>query len=122
MRTLGSLDETRKRRIARQTLEIYAPIANRLGMRELAQSLEDLSLLNLYPKRYDAIAKKIKASKRGRKPVVNEVCKLIQQKLEMNGLQVKIYGREKNIFNIYRKMQQKKLSLKDVQDINAINI
>lgn len=122
MHTLDSLDDIRRRRIAKQTLEIYAPIANRLGMRELSQKLEDLSLLNLYPKRYDAIAKKVKASKRGRKPVVNEVCKAIQEKLEMSGLKVEVYGREKNIFNIYRKMQQKKLLLKDVKDINAIRI
>jgi RelA/SpoT family (p)ppGpp synthetase len=122
MRTLESLDEERKRRIARQTLEIYAPIANRLGMRELAQKLEDLSLVYLYPKRYDAIAKKIKASKRGRKNVVSEVCKKIQEKLELNGIDAQVYGREKNIFNVYRKMQQKKLLLRDVQDINAIRI
>ncbi len=122
MHTLDSLDDVRKRRIARQTLEIYAPIANRLGMRELSQKLEDLSLLNLYPKRYSAIAKKVKASKRGRKPVVNEACKNIQDKLAQNGLKVEVYGREKNIFNIYRKMQQKKLSLKEVKDINAIRI
>ncbi len=122
MRTLDSLDNDRKRRIARQTLEIYAPIANRLGMRELAQNLEDLSLLNLYPKRYNAIAKKVKASKRGRKSIVEEVCKNIQEKLEKGGLKVEVSGREKNIFNIYRKMLRKKLLLKDVQDINAIRV
>jgi RelA/SpoT family (p)ppGpp synthetase len=122
MHTLESLDDIRKRRIARQTLEIYAPMANRLGMRELGQKLEDLSLQNLYPKRYAAIEKKVKASKRGRKPVVNEVCKIIREKLELTGLKAEVYGREKNIFNIYRKMQQKKLLLKDVKDINAIRI
>ena len=122
MHTLASLDNTRKRRIARQTLEIYAPMANRLGMRELAQKLEDLSLFNLYPKRFNAIEKKIRASKRGRKSVVNEVCKNIRKKLEMNDLVAEVYGREKNIYSIYRKMQQKRLSLKDVQDINAIRV
>ena len=122
MGTLESLDESRKRRIARQTLEIYAPIANRLGMRELGQKLEDLCLLNLYPKRYNAISKKIKSIKRGRKSVINEVCDSLREKLKMNGLDAEVYGREKNIYNIYRKMQQKKLMLKDVQDINAIRV
>lgn len=122
MRTLDSLDEIRKRRIARQTLEIYAPIANRLGMRELSQKLEDLSLLNLYPKRYLAIEKKVKASKRGRKPIINEACKNIQTKLTLNGLTAEVHGREKNIYNIYRKMQQKKLLLREVKDINAIRV
>ena len=122
MRTLESLDEERKRRIAKQTLEIYAPMANRLGMRELAQKLEDLSLKNLYPKRYDAIEKRIKAAKRGRKSIINEVCKNIRNKLELNGLEAEVYGREKNVFNIYRKMQRKKLQLKDIKDINAIRV
>ena len=122
MHTLEPLNAERRRRISKQTLEIYAPMANRLGMRELAQKLEDLSLLNLYPKRYDAIEKKIKASRRGRKSVVSEVCKNIQDKLEKNDLVVEVYGREKNVYNIYRKMQQKKLLLKDVKDINAIRV
>ena len=122
MHTLESLDDDRKRRIARQTLEIYAPMANRLGMRELAQKLEDLSLLNLYPKRYNAIEKRIRASKRGRKPVISEVCKNISEKLAANGLKAEVYGREKNVYNIYRKMQRKKLVLKDVKDINAIRV
>ncbi len=122
MHTLESLDNARKRRIARQTLEIYAPMANRLGMRELAQKLEDLSLFNLYPKRFNAIEKKIRLSKRGRKSVVTEVCKNIQKKLDMNSLVAEVYGREKNIYSVYHKMQQKRLSLKDVQDIHAIRV
>ena len=122
MHTLESLDEDRKRRIARQTLEIYAPMANRLGMRELAQKLEDMSLINLYPKRYNAIEKRIKASKRGRKPVINEVCKNIDEKLKQNGLNAEVVGREKNVYNIYRKMQRKRLTLKEVKDINAIRV
>ncbi len=122
MRTLESLDDIRKHRIARQTLEIYAPIANRLGMRELCQDLEDLALLNLYPTRYRAIAKAVAASKRGRKPIVSQACEHIQNKLQLSGLTAEVYGRGKNIYNIYRKMQRKKLALRDVKDINAIRI
>ncbi len=122
MSTLESLDQPRRRRIARQTLDIYAPMANRLGMRELVQKLEDLSLKNLYPKRYDAIEKRIKTSKRGRKPVVDEVCRNIEEKLKLSGISAEVNGREKNVFNIYRKMQRKKLMLRDVKDINAIRV
>ena len=122
MRTLGSLKEDKKRRIARQTLELYAPIANRLGMRELAQRLEDLSLQGLYPKRYNAISKKLSTKKRGRKSVINELCSKIQLELERVDIKAEVYGREKNIYSIYRKMQQKKLLLRDVQDINAIRV
>ncbi len=122
MRTLGPLREEKKRRVARQTLEIYAPIANRLGMRDLAQTLEDLSLRNLYPKRYNAISKKLGSKKRGRKSVVNELCGKVRQELQRVGIGAQVYGREKDIYSIYRKMQQKKLLLRDVQDINAIRI
>ncbi len=122
MRTLGALNEDKKRRVARQTLEIYAPIANRLGMRELAQKLENLSLQNLYPKRYQAIAKKLGGKKRGRTSVLNELCDKIQLQLQRVGIDARVYGREKDIYSIYHKMQQKRLSLRDVHDINAIRV
>ncbi len=122
MRTLESLREEKKRRVARQTLEIYAPIANRLGMRNLAQKLEDLSLRNLYPKRYNAIAKKINSKKRGRKSVVKETCAQIQQALERAGIAATVSSREKEIYSVYRKMRQKKLLLREIQDINAIRV
>lgn len=122
MRTLGSLKESKKRRVARQTLEIYAPIANRLGMRDLAQKLEDLGLSSLYPKRYNAISKKLSGKKRGRKSVVGELCAKTQAELTRAGIDAQVSGREKDIYSIYRKMQQKKLLLRDVQDINAIRI
>ena len=122
MRTIASLREEKKRRVARQTLEIYAPIANRLGMRDLATMLEDLSLRNLYPKRYDAIAKKLGSRKRGRKSVVKEVCAKIGGELQRLKIDAQVYGREKDIYSVYRKMRQKKLLLRDVQDINAIRV
>ena len=122
MRTLGPLKEEKRRRIARQTLEIYAPIANRLGMRDLAQKLEDLGLSNLYPKRYNAISKKLGGKKRGRKSVVGELCIKTRAELKRAGIDAEVSGREKDIYSIYRKMQQKKLLLREVQDINAIRI
>lgn len=122
MRTLESLREEKRRRVAKQTLEIYAPIANRLGMRDLAQSLEELSLRELYPKRYDAIVKKLDGKKRGRKPVVKQTCEQLRAELQRAGIAAQVDGREKDIYSIYRKMKQKKLALRDVQDINAIRV
>ena len=122
MHTLQSLRAEKRRRVARQTLDIYAPIANRLGMRDLAQKLEDLSLQNLYPKRYNAIAKKLNSKKRGHKSVVKEACDGIQRELERAGITARVSGREKDIYSIYRKMRQKKLLLRDVRDINAIRV
>lgn len=122
MRTLDALRAEKKRRVAKQTLEIYAPIANRLGMRDLAQKLENLSLQNLYPKRYDAIARKLRESKRGRKPVIDELCETISRGLQRIDIKAEVAGREKDIYSIYRKMQQKKLTLREVHDINAIRV
>lgn len=122
MRTLGHVNAEKRRRVARQTLELYAPIANRLGMRELAQKLEDLGLRNLYPKRHNAIAKKLGSKKRGRKSVINELCSTIQRELERASISAQVYGREKDIYSIYCKMQQKKLLLRNVYDLNAIRV
>ena len=122
MRTLESLSEDRKRRISRQTLEIYAPIANRLGMRELAQELEDLCLFNLYPKRYDVFEKEIRSSRQRRTAVVNEVCKAIREQLDRNGIQADVHGRKINVFTVYREVVQKQITLKDVKDIAGIRV
>ena len=111
MRTLAPLKQEKKRRVAWQTLDIYAPIANRLGMRDLAQKLEDLSLQSLYPTRYNAISKKLNSNKRRRKSVINELCGKIEQELKKTGITAQVVGREKDIYSIYRKMRQKKLLL-----------
>ncbi len=121
MQTLKVLKEEKKRRVARQTMEIYAPIANRLGMRDVAQKLENLSLQNLYPKRYEAISKKIISIKRG-KLAVNNLCGNIQQKLSDVGITANVYGEQESIYAIYRKIQQKKLRLKDMQSIHVVRV
>lgn len=122
MRTLDALGAPKRRRIAKQTLEIYAPIANRLGMRDLAQTLEDLGLRNLYPKRYAAIAKKLRGAHRGRKSVVKELIGAVQHTLQRAGVDAEVQGREKDIYSIYCKMREKNLHLKDLRDIHAIRV
>ncbi len=123
MRTLDSLGTEKRTRISRQTLDIYAAIANRIGMRELASTLEDLALQNLYPNRYNAIQKMMRANKRGRKSVIDQVCTQIQSTLERNKIVAEVVGREKNIYSIYRKAQKKKKKeLRDVHDIYAIRV
>ncbi|MGI9316625.1 MAG: RelA/SpoT family protein, partial [bacterium] len=123
MRTLDSLKDAKRKRIARQTLDIYAPIANRMGMRELSNSLEDLALQQLYPTRYAAIQKMVRANKRGRKSVVDEACKQIKTSLSRHQIEAEVVGREKNVYSIYRKAQKRtKKELRDVVDINALRI
>jgi guanosine-3',5'-bis(diphosphate) 3'-pyrophosphohydrolase len=123
MRTLDSLKDSKRKRIARQTLDIYAPIANRMGMRELSNTLEDLALQHLYPTRYAAIQKMLRAKKRGRKSVIDEACTQIKAALARQGIDAEVVGREKNIYSIYRKAQKRaKKELRDVVDINALRI
>jgi len=123
MRTLDSLKDSKRKRIARQTLDIYAPIANRMGMHELSNTLEDLALQHLYPKRYAAIQKMLRTNKRGRKPVVDEACTQIKAALARQEIDAEVVGREKNIYSIYRKAQKRaKKELRDVVDINALRI
>lgn len=123
MRTLDSLKDSKRKRIARQTLDIYAPIANRMGMRELSNTLEDLALQHLYPTRYAAIQKMLRAKKRGRKSVVDEACTQIKAALARQEIDAEVVGREKNIYSIYRKAQKRaKKELRDVVDINALRI
>ncbi len=122
MNTLSSLKKEKRRRISKQTLEIYAPIANRLGIREFAQNLEDLSFEVLYPKRFRAIKESVEANRQGKESIIEDVCSLLRSKFTHFGLGAEIQGRNKSIYSIYRKMQRKKLSLKDVPDIRAIRI
>ena len=122
MRTLGSLKPEKRRRIARQTLDIFAPIANRLGMRELTQQLEDLSFKNLYPKRYAAIEQEMARQKRGRMPVIEKLCENIDQHLREKGIEAVVEGREKNVYSIYRKMRAKHLTMAQLQDIFGVRV
>ncbi len=122
MHTLSPLQEDKKRRISKQTLEIYAPIANRLGMREFAQNLEDLSFEVLYPKRFGAIKDRLKTNKKGNKSIIEDLCVLLRKKFTHFDLEAEIQGRNKSIYSIYRKMQRKRLMLRDIPDINAIRI
>lgn len=128
MRTLDALGEAKRQRIARQTLDIYAPIANRMGMRELSNTLEDLSLQNLYPKRYNAIQKMVRASKRGRRSIIDQVCHKIRETLSRAGIEAEVAGREKSIFSIYKKARNRdkrdtgRIDFHDIKDIYAIRI
>ncbi len=125
MRTLQALDRDKRRRIARQTLDIYAPIADRMGMRELANSLEDLAFENLYPKRYEVIRKMVRSRKRGRRGVVEEVRQAIQQGFERVGIDAEVEGREKSLYSIYNKARHREASrvqLRDLADIFALRV
>src|SRR5574341_585777 len=122
MRTLEAVSSEQKRRIARETLEIYAPIANRLGLNSIYQELEDLALKHLYPDRYRVLAKAVKAAGGNRREVVGKVLDAIRKKLKSAGVEALAQGREKHLHSIYRKMREKHLTFAQVQDVYGFRI
>jgi GTP pyrophosphokinase len=122
MRTLGAMAPEKRQRIARETLEIYAPIANRLGLNSVYDELEDLSFRHLYPNRFDVLAKAVKAARGNRREVVGKVLEAIKQKLKECQIEAGITGREKHLYSIYKKMQGKSLTFSEVFDIYGFRV
>ncbi len=122
MRTLDSMAADKRKRIAKETLEIYAPIANRLGLNSTYQELEDLSFRYLYPTRYRVLSKAVKAARGNRKAVIDKVREAIRQKLDEAGIEATVTGREKHLYSIYRKMQAKSLPFSEVFDIYGFRV
>jgi GTP pyrophosphokinase len=122
MRTLEAVESEQKRRTARETLDIYAPIALRLGLNSIYQELEDLALKHLYPDRYRVLAKAVKAAGGNRREVVGKVLDGIKKKLKSTGVEALAQGREKHLYSIYRKMREKHLTFAQVQDVYGFRI
>ncbi|WP_427983285.1 bifunctional GTP diphosphokinase/guanosine-3',5'-bis pyrophosphate 3'-pyrophosphohydrolase [Agarivorans sp.] len=122
MRTLGSLRPDKRRRIARETLEIYAPIANRLGIHSIKNELEELGFEALYPMRYRVLKVSVKNARGNRKELINGIHQELQGRIEEAGIQATVTGREKNLYSIYKKMVNKELQFHEVMDIYAFRI
>jgi len=122
MRTLGIMPADKRRRIARETLEIYAPIANRLGMNSMRLELEDLGFAAMYPTRYRIIAEAIRKARGNRKEIVHRIQDALEERLRQEGLVGRVVGREKHLYSIYKKMHVKGVSFADVMDIYAFRI
>ncbi len=122
MQTIQSLDERKKIRIAQETADIYAPIANRLGLNNLYQELEDLCFEVLHPVRYKTIQKAIKASRGNRKEVIEKISNEISNKLKSVKTKAEITGREKNPASIHRKMLEDQTGFNQINDIYAFRI
>ena len=122
MRTLKSMSREKCERIARETLEIYAPIANRLGLNAIYQELEDLGFKYLYPKRYEVLSKALKVARGNRREVVGKIQEAISQRLEEHRITAQVQGREKHLYGIYQKMQAKSLAFAQVQDIYGFRV
>lgn len=122
MRTLGHLDGDRRRRIAKETLEIYAPIALRLGMNSIRIEFEELGFKAMYPLRSSMIEKAVRKARGNRKEIVTNIQESISSTLEREGVSAKVFGREKHLYSIYDKMRSKRKSFNEIMDVFAFRI
>lgn len=122
MRTLGALRPDKRRRIARETLEIYAPIAHRLGIHEIKNELEELGFQAMYPMRYRALGNAVKQARGNRKEVIENTRKEVETRLAAVNINAAVTGREKHLYSIYRKMKNKELLFNEVMDIYAFRL
>jgi len=122
MRTLGAVPPAKRRRVARETMEIYAPIANRLGLNALYHELQELAFANMYPLRYRVLAKATKAARGNRREMIGKTLDLVRQRLAEAKIEATVHGREKHVYSTYRKMVEKRLSFSEVHDIFGLRV
>jgi RelA/SpoT family (p)ppGpp synthetase len=122
MRTLGVLHTEKARRIARETLDIYSPIAMRLGMNNVRMEFEDLGFSALYPMRARRIDAALRNARGHRKELVEKIRHQVETTLEQEGHEVEVVGREKHLYSIYKKMKSKRKSFSEIMDIYAFRI
>ncbi len=122
MRTLGALGIEKQQRIARQTLEIYAPLAERLGIWQIKWELEDLSFKALEPASYRALAKLLDTRRKGRESYIERAIEELRPRLEAAGIEAELQGRPKHLYSIFRKMERKGAELGEIYDVYAIRL
>lgn len=122
MRTMESMRPDKQKRIARETMDIYAPIANRIGLNSVYQELDELGFRFLHPNRYQVLQKAVKAARGNRRHVVDKILSAIQDRLNKTDITAEVHGREKHLYSIYKKMQEKHLSFSEVLDIYGFRV
>ena len=122
MRTLGAMSAPKRRLIARETLDIYAPVAERLGLYKIKLELEDLGFRALYPQRYRVIERAIKRARGNQKEFLGKIETALNESLKKAGIPGKVESREKHLYSVYRKMRRKKAMLAQVVDVYGLRI
>ncbi len=122
MRTLDAVNPEKRRRIARETLEIYAPIANRLGLNAIFRELQDLCFQAMYPNRYNVLNRAVMAARGNRREVLTKIFDAVRAALPAAGIEAEVSGREKTLFGVYSKMTEQKKSFSEVLDIYGFRI
>ena len=122
MRTLKYMREDKRHRIAKETLEVYAPLANRLGISNIKVELEDLCLRYLEPEAYYTLVEEVKHKRKERQEFIRESIEQIREKLEAAGIKAEIKGRAKHFYSIYRKMKRDNKSVNEIYDLSAVRV
>lgn len=122
MRTVDALPPERKRKMAQETMDIYAPLASRLGIWQFKWELEDLAFKALNPEKYHELANLLDTTRRSREQFIDQAMATLQQALEEQGIDVQIMGRPKHIYSIYRKMARKNSDFEQIHDLLAIRL
>ncbi len=122
MRTLGALPRDKQQRIARQTMEIYAPLAERLGIWQIKWELEDLAFKTLEPDAYRQLARSLDTRRRGRERYIERAIEELRPRLEDAGIEAELQGRPKHIYSIWKKMQRKGADFGEIYDVYAIRL
>ncbi|WP_176645466.1 bifunctional (p)ppGpp synthetase/guanosine-3',5'-bis(diphosphate) 3'-pyrophosphohydrolase [Duganella sp. SG902] len=122
MRTMEVMKPAAKARISKETMEVYVPIAHRLGLNNIYRELQDLSFAHLYPLRYRTLGKAVKAARGNRREVVKKILESVKNTLAMANIEAEVYGREKTLYGIYKKMRSKHLSFSQVLDVYGFRV
>ncbi|MYM75820.1 RelA/SpoT family protein [Duganella sp. FT109W] len=122
MRTMDVMKPAAKARISKETMEVYVPIAHRLGLNNIYRELQDLSFAHLFPLRYRVLGKAVKAARGNRREVVKKILESVKNTLSAANIEAEVYGREKTLFGIYKKMRNKHLSFSQVLDVYGFRV
>lgn len=122
MHTLAALPPSRRRKFARETLDIFAPLASRLGIWQIKWELEDLSLRHLEPDKYQEIARLVTERRADREKHIAEIVEILQKTLKEEGIQAEVTGRPKHIYSIYKKMERKGIDFDQIYDVRGVRI
>ncbi|HEV2414722.1 MAG TPA: bifunctional (p)ppGpp synthetase/guanosine-3',5'-bis(diphosphate) 3'-pyrophosphohydrolase [Candidatus Dormibacteraeota bacterium] len=122
MRTLAPLAEPKRRKISRETLDIYAPLAHRLGIGQIKWELEDLAFRNLEPASYEEVVGRINRKRADRESLVSDLREILARELEKVGIQADITGRPKHIYSVWQKMTKESKDFSEIYDLSAIRV
>ena len=122
LETMAAVRQEKRRRIAHETLEIYAPIATRLGLNNISRQLQDLSFRHIYPRRFSVLSKALRAVRGNRRELLGKILEGIRSKLAEEHIEAGVFGREKSLYSIYHKMVDKHLSFSQVLDIYGFRV